>query len=117
MPFYHLLCLVAQSCPTLCNPMDYSLPGSFVHGILQGRILEWVPISPPGSLPNLGIEPRSSSFQMDSLPSESPGKPFLSFGPLVKFTVSSLFYPRITGDITVSVIFSNLIALLISWYL
>ena len=31
-----------QSCLTLCNPMDYSLPASFVHGILQARILEWV---------------------------------------------------------------------------
>ena len=31
--------LVAQSCPTLCNPMDYNLPGSSVHGILQARIL------------------------------------------------------------------------------
>ena len=35
-------CLVTQSCPTLCDPMDYSLPGSCVHGILQARILEWV---------------------------------------------------------------------------
>ena len=34
--------LVAQSCSTLCNPMDCSLPGSAVHGILQARILEWV---------------------------------------------------------------------------
>ena len=33
---------VAQSCPTLCDPMDCSLPGSSVHGILQARILEWV---------------------------------------------------------------------------
>ena len=32
---------VAQSCPTLCNPVDCSLPGSSVHGILQARILEW----------------------------------------------------------------------------
>ena len=36
--------LVAQSCPTLCNSMDCSLPGSSVHGILQSRILEWVAI-------------------------------------------------------------------------
>ena len=34
--------LVAQSCPTLCNPMDCSSPGSSVHGILQARILQWV---------------------------------------------------------------------------
>ena len=32
---------VAQSCPTLCDPMDCSLPGSSVHGIFQARILEW----------------------------------------------------------------------------
>ena len=35
---------VTQSCPTLCNTMDYSPPGSSVHGILQARILEWVAI-------------------------------------------------------------------------
>ena len=34
--------LVALLCPTLCNPMDYSLPGSSVHGILLARTLEWV---------------------------------------------------------------------------
>ena len=34
--------LVAQSCLTLCDPKDCSLPGSSVHGILQARILEWV---------------------------------------------------------------------------
>ena len=38
------LVLVAQSCPTLCDPMDCSPPGSSVHGILQPRILEWVDI-------------------------------------------------------------------------
>ena len=37
--------LVAQSCPTLCSPMDYSPPGSSVHGIVQARILQWVAIS------------------------------------------------------------------------
>ena len=36
---------VAQSCPTLCDPMDYSLPGFSVHGIFQARVLEWVAIS------------------------------------------------------------------------
>ena len=34
-----------QSCPTLCNPMDCSLPGFSVHGILQARTLQWVAIS------------------------------------------------------------------------
>ena len=36
---------VAQLCPTLCNPMDCSLPDSSVHGIFQARVLEWVAIS------------------------------------------------------------------------
>ena len=36
---------VAQSCPTLLDPMDCSLPGSSVHGILQARVLEWVAIA------------------------------------------------------------------------
>ena len=35
---------VIQSCPALCDPMDYSLLGSSIHGILQTRILEWVAI-------------------------------------------------------------------------
>ena len=36
---------VAQLCPTLCDPMDCSPPGSSVHGIFQARILEWIAIS------------------------------------------------------------------------
>ena len=36
---------VAQSCLTLCNPLDYSLPGSSVHGIFQARVLKWVTIA------------------------------------------------------------------------
>ena len=38
-----------QSCPTLCDPMDFRPPDSSVHGILQARILEWVVISSPRS--------------------------------------------------------------------
>ena len=37
--------LVAKSCQTLCNPIEYSLPGSSVHGIFQATILEWIAIS------------------------------------------------------------------------
>ena len=48
--------LVAKLCPTLCDPLDCRLPGSSVHGIFQAKILEWVDISPPGDLPNPGIE-------------------------------------------------------------
>ena len=45
---YASVCLVAQSRPTLCSPVDRSPPGSSVHGILQARMLEWVACPPPG---------------------------------------------------------------------
>ena len=59
---------VAQSCPTLCDPMDYT-----VHGILQARILEWVAFPFSRGSPNPGIEPKSPMLQADSLPSEPQG--------------------------------------------
>ena len=65
--------LVAQLCPTLWDHMDYSLPGSSVHGILQARILEWVTIL-SSSCPDPGIEPRSPTLQADSLLSELHGR-------------------------------------------
>ena len=44
-------------CPIFCNPVDYSLPGSSVHGISQARILEWVVMPPPpGDLSDPGIK-------------------------------------------------------------
>ena len=52
----HVCAQLLQSCPTLCDPMDCSPPGSSVHGILQIRILEWVAMPPPGDLVDLGIE-------------------------------------------------------------
>ena len=66
---------VAQSCPTLCDPVDCSLPGFSVHGILQARILEWVTISFSGDLPDPGIKPGSPTLEADALISEPPGKP------------------------------------------
>ena len=68
--------LSAQSCPALCDPVGCSLPGSSVHGGSPGKnIGSGLPCSPPGNLPNPGIEPRSPALQVDSLPSEPPGKP------------------------------------------
>ena len=135
------VCMLSLSVmSTLCDPMNYSLPGSSVHGLLQTKILEWVaipfsrgssrpkdwtwvscitdrfftiwatrksfscvrlfvtpwtiacqaplsmdfsrqecwsvkPFSSPAFLPNPGNESRSSALQVDSLPSEPPGKP------------------------------------------
>ena len=66
--------LVPQSYPTLCDPMDYSSPGSSVHGILQGRSWSGYPFPSPGDRPNTGIEPGSPALQADALPSKPPGK-------------------------------------------
>ena len=72
---YAALSLVAQSCLTLCNLMDYSPPGFSVYGILQARILEGLPCPPPGDLHNPGIELGSPALQVDSLPTKPSGKP------------------------------------------
>ena len=64
---------VAQSCLTVCDPMDYIVPG-----ILQVKILEWVAIlSFLGNLPKPGTEPRFPALQADCLPAELPGKPIM----------------------------------------
>ena len=69
--------LIAHSYPILCNPMDCSLPGSSIHGILQARILEWVPMPFPGesSQPRDRTHVSYVSWQAGSLPLASPGKP------------------------------------------
>ena len=63
-----------NSIVSLCDPMDCSLPGFSVHGILQARILEWVEIPFFRDLPNPGIEPTPPVLRADSVPSEPPGK-------------------------------------------
>ena len=108
------VCVHAQSCPSLCDSMDCSPPGSSIHGILQARILKWSEVKwkllnrvwfyatpwtiqsmefsrpeywsgfpSPGDLPCPGIEPRSPTLQVDSLPAGYWGRlPFPSPGSL-----------------------------------
>ena len=72
------MCLVAQLCPTLYDPMDCSPPGSSVHGDSPGQeYWSGLPCHPPGDLPKPGMEPRSPALQADSLLSEPSGKPVL----------------------------------------
>ena len=99
------LCLVTQSSPTLCDPMDCSPPGSSVHGTLQGRILEWaaMPSSQGSSWPRnwTGSPARSA----DSLPAEFLGKPrSLPVGEVKIFKLRSdnyrfLFHRRIIPQV------------------
>ena len=69
------VCVSAQSCPTLCDPMNCSPPGSSVHGILQARILEWVAISSSTASSRPRIEPVSSALAGRISITEPPGKP------------------------------------------
>ena len=66
---------VAQSCLTLCDPMDCSLPGSSIMGFPRQEYWNGLPFPSPGNLPNPGIEPESPTLQADALLSEPPGKP------------------------------------------
>ena len=74
-----------QSCPTLCNPIDCSPPGSSVHGILQARILERVTISSsrgssrPEDLPDPGIKPMSPALAGGFFTTEPLGKSTQAF--------------------------------------
>ena len=54
-----------QSCPTLCDPMDCSLPGFSVRGILQTRTVEWVAMPSSRGSSDPGIEPASPALQGD----------------------------------------------------
>ena len=86
-----LLCVHAkslQSCPTLCNPMNFSLPGSSVHGILQEEYLSGLPFPPPGIFLTQGLNLCHLHLlhclcQAGSLPLVPPGKP--SYGWSSKF--------------------------------
>ena len=74
------VCSVAQLCLTLCNPMDCCQLGSSVHGILQVRILEWLPFPPPGDLPNPTLPGRFFITEPPGKPpGKSPGSPQNSF--------------------------------------
>ena len=77
--FFDVCTKSLQSCPIRCGPMDYSLPSSFVHGILKARILQWVAM--PSSR-GIFLTQRLNShllcllhWQADFSPLAPPGKP------------------------------------------
>ena len=65
---------VSQSCLTLCDPMDCSLPGSSVHGIFQAIVLEWIYFSFSRGSSQHRDQTQSPTLYTDALPSEPPGK-------------------------------------------
>ena len=79
--FFLLLCLIAQSCSTLCNPMDCSPWGSSVRGeFFRQEYWSGLPCPLPRDPPNPGIKTRFPALRVDSLPSEPRGKPSLAVG-------------------------------------
>ena len=73
-PFANV-CACAQSCLTVCDPMDCSPPGSLSMEFSKQEYWSELPFPNPGDLPNPGIESRSPTLQTDSLPPEPQGKP------------------------------------------
>ena len=77
--FLHCECPVTQSCPTVCNLMDCSLPGFSVHGILQAKeCWSGLPFATAEDLPDPGIEPASPVFPAlvgGFFTTQPPGKP------------------------------------------
>ena len=70
------MCVHAQSCPTIWDPMVWNPPGSSVHEFFKQEYWSGLPFPSPGGLPDPGIKPGSPALQGDAFPSEPPGKPF-----------------------------------------
>ena len=80
------VCVCAGSCPTLCNPMGCSPPGSSLHAISQQEHWSGLPCPSPGDLPDPGIEPRcptSPALQENGLPPSHLRSPLSPFSPLL----------------------------------
>ena len=86
--YQHVCAQSLKLCPTLCDPMDCSSPGSFVHGILQARILEWVAV----------LFSRGSSRPRDRIHiSCITGTEYCQSGKLIQaFSVQSFYWDSIT---------------------
>ena len=72
---FRSLCLITQWCPTLCDSMSIACQAPLSMELSRQEYWSGLTCPPPGVQSNPGIEPRSPALQMDSLPSEPPGKP------------------------------------------
>ena len=88
---------MAQSCPTLCDPVDCSPPAPPPMGFSRQEYWSGLPFPSPGDLPNPGIEPRFLALQADTLTSEPPGNTVLFYihtsYNLLFWTICSSFFP------------------------
>ena len=75
-----VLCLVAQSCLTLCDPMDLAHQAPPSMEFSRQEYWSGLPFPSPGDLPDPGIEPGSPTFWADALLSEPPGSPLILLG-------------------------------------
>ena len=71
--------LVTQSCRSLCDPMDCSPLAPLSRGFSRQEHRSGLPFPSPGDLPNSGFEPRSHTWQADSLPADPPGMPISTY--------------------------------------
>ena len=94
---------VAQSCPTLCNPMDCRLPGSSTHGIFQARVLEWGAIAFSGGIP-----------YFLQLKSESGNKEFMIWAT-VSYQSSLCWLYRASSSLAAKNIINLILVLAIWW--
>ena len=76
-------CSVAQSCPILCEPWTAAHQAPLSMGFSMQEYCSGLPFPPPGDLLNPGIKPRSPTLQVDSLPTEPPGRPLCLVKELV----------------------------------
>ena len=94
MPVYS----VASVCPTLCNAMDCSLPGSSVHGFSRWEYWSGLPCPPPGDLPHLGIKPVSPALTGVFFTTEPSGKPFCVYS---KVQIHSFAYGYLITSVSI----------------
>ena len=84
-----------SQCPTIFDLKDYSPPGPSVHGVILARRLEWLPIHPPGDLPNPetgAVSPGATALAGGFFTAEPPGKPSQTWTQ-----ISSLLLTRFRG--------------------
>ena len=91
------MCVLSQSCPAFCDPMDCSPPSSSVHGILQARILEWVVMLSFRGSSRLGDQARVFCLRIGRRGLYCPGPPGKPFIYSILFSEASLFQFRFSG--------------------